>query len=181
MTSSPTRLADVNSMDAAAFLKLFGGVFEHSSWVAERAWARKPFASIDALHAAMADAVRLASYDEQLALIRIHPDPRHVPRRGEKAQVRVQVKSRYATDCDRGFPVEDKSFDALDFLVVASLNIGNYGQGRTGEVQRRPGEEDPTHPGDAVAGDRDARRGAPDPAALAASTRWARQSPASRS
>lgn len=78
MTSStppgPARLADVNAMDAAAFLKLFGGVFEHSSWVAERAWAKKPFASIDALHAAMADAVRQASYEEQLALIRVHPE-----------------------------------------------------------------------------------------------------------
>ena len=76
MTSAPasTRLADVNAMDAAAFLKLFGGVFEHSSWVAKRAWSNKPFASIDALHAAMADAVRKASYDEQLALIRVHPE-----------------------------------------------------------------------------------------------------------
>jgi hypothetical protein len=40
--------------------------------------------------------------------------------------VRVQVKSRYATDCNRGFPVKDKSFDAFDFLVVVFLNIGKF-------------------------------------------------------
>ena len=54
------------------------------------------------------------------------------------AQVRVQVKSRYATDCDRGFPVKEASLDAFDFLVVAFLNIGKfYGKndGATGEQE----------------------------------------------
>jgi hypothetical protein len=54
-------------------------------------------------------------------LICIHPDPRHVG-----AQVRVQVKSRFATDHDRGFPLRATSLDAFDFVVVAFLNIGFY-------------------------------------------------------
>jgi hypothetical protein len=40
--------------------------------------------------------------------------------------VLVQVKSRYATDCDRGFPVKETSLDAFDFLIVAFLNIGKF-------------------------------------------------------
>lgn len=40
--------------------------------------------------------------------------------------MRVQVKSRYASDCDRGFPVKEVSFEAFDFLVVVFLNIGNF-------------------------------------------------------
>lgn len=40
--------------------------------------------------------------------------------------IHLQVKSRYATDCDRGFPVKATSFDAFDFLVVAFLNIGMF-------------------------------------------------------
>ena len=59
-------------------------------------------------------------------LICIHPDPRHKPAGGQLAQVRVQVKSRYASDCDRGFPVKEASFEAFDFLVVVFLNIGNF-------------------------------------------------------
>ncbi len=50
------------------------GVFEHSPWVAERAWRRGPFGSVDALHAAMMLAVAEASREEQLALIRAHPE-----------------------------------------------------------------------------------------------------------
>ena len=59
-------------------------------------------------------------------LICIHPDPRHIPQPGELAQIRVQVKSRYATDCDRGFPVKEVSLDAFDFLIVVFLNIGKF-------------------------------------------------------
>jgi OHCU decarboxylase len=50
------------------------GVFEHSPWVAERAWPRGPFGSVDALHAAMMEVVRAASREEQLALVRAHPE-----------------------------------------------------------------------------------------------------------
>ncbi len=70
--------------------------------------------------------------NEGYDLICIHPDPRHRRKRGEKAQVRVQVKSRYQTDCDRGFPVKEKSFDAFDFLVVVFLNIGRFYRGHDG-------------------------------------------------
>lgn len=64
--------------------------------------------------------------NEGYDLICIHPDPRRKPGKGQLAQVRVQVKSRYATDCDRGFPVKEASLDAFDFLVIAFLNIGKF-------------------------------------------------------
>jgi len=50
------------------------GVFEHSPWVAERALPRGPFASVDLLHREMMAVVRAASREEQLALIRAHPE-----------------------------------------------------------------------------------------------------------
>jgi 2-oxo-4-hydroxy-4-carboxy-5-ureidoimidazoline decarboxylase len=67
-------LAQANSMSAAEFRAAFGGVFEHSPWVAERAFAARPFASVDALHAAMAGAVKAAGEEAQLALLRAHPE-----------------------------------------------------------------------------------------------------------
>src|SRR5271166_2557633 len=76
--------------------------------------------------------------NEGYDLICIHPDPRHQPQDGEVAQVRVQVKSRYATDCDRGFPVKEASLDAFDFLIVAFLNIGKFfgkNDGTSGEKE----------------------------------------------
>jgi hypothetical protein len=70
--------------------------------------------------------------NEGYDLICIHPDPRHRPAPGELAQVRVQVKSRYATDSDRGFPVRESKLGAFDFLVAAFLNIGNFFDGNDG-------------------------------------------------
>jgi len=49
-------------------------VFEHSPWVAERAWESGEFRSADELHAAMMAVVREASREEQLALVRAHPE-----------------------------------------------------------------------------------------------------------
>jgi 2-oxo-4-hydroxy-4-carboxy-5-ureidoimidazoline decarboxylase len=65
---------EANGLDREAFVARFGGVFEHSPWVAERAWLRRPFASVDALHGAMMAAVHEAAREEQLALVRAHPE-----------------------------------------------------------------------------------------------------------
>jgi 2-oxo-4-hydroxy-4-carboxy-5-ureidoimidazoline decarboxylase len=67
-------LSVLNSADQAAFVKAVGWVFEGSPWIAERAWVRRPFATVDELNSAMADVIAEASPDEQLALLRAHPD-----------------------------------------------------------------------------------------------------------
>ncbi|MBA5776772.1 2-oxo-4-hydroxy-4-carboxy-5-ureidoimidazoline decarboxylase [Stappia sp. F7233] len=65
---------DVNRLDLAGFLTEFGDVAEHSAWVAESAFTRRPFANREALIAAFEWAMRAAPRDRQLALIRAHPD-----------------------------------------------------------------------------------------------------------
>ena len=67
-------LSAINAADRAAFVAALGAVFESSPWVAEAAWASRPFASVDALHAAMAAAVGRADEATRLALVRAHPD-----------------------------------------------------------------------------------------------------------
>jgi 2-oxo-4-hydroxy-4-carboxy-5-ureidoimidazoline decarboxylase len=67
-------LDDLNTSDRSAFVAAIGWVFEHSAWVAERAWDHRPFASVDILHEAMALEVSRAPLAEQLALLRAHPD-----------------------------------------------------------------------------------------------------------
>ena len=59
--------------------------------------------------------------NEGYDLICIHPDPRKLQR-----QIRVQVKSRLATDSDRGFPVKRRTFEAFDYLIVVFLNVGYF-------------------------------------------------------
>jgi hypothetical protein len=76
--------------------------------------------------------------NEGYDLICIHPDPRKSGR-----QIRVQVKSRLATDCDRGFPVKEKSLDAFDYLVVVFLNVGWFYRNRWKKEPGRMGARDP--------------------------------------
>jgi 2-oxo-4-hydroxy-4-carboxy-5-ureidoimidazoline decarboxylase len=67
-------LADLNLADRVAFVATLGHLFEHSPWVAEETWSKRPFASADALHAALCATMRGAPRDRQVALIRAHPD-----------------------------------------------------------------------------------------------------------
>ena len=64
----------INAMDRAAFVEAFGGIFEHSPWVAERAHAVRPFPSPQALHAAMMAVVRAASPEERVGFLNAHPE-----------------------------------------------------------------------------------------------------------
>jgi 2-oxo-4-hydroxy-4-carboxy-5-ureidoimidazoline decarboxylase len=67
-------VAELNALDRAQFVAAIGWVFEHSPWVAGRAWAARPFANLEGLHRAMIAQVEAASPEEQLALLRAHPD-----------------------------------------------------------------------------------------------------------
>lgn len=69
-----TSIAELNAGDREGFVGALGGLFEHSPWVAEEAFDRRPFRDAAHLHAEMCEAVRRAGPERQLALIRAHPD-----------------------------------------------------------------------------------------------------------
>lgn len=70
----PVELESLNKADKAAFVEALGEIYEKSPWVAERAFAHRPFATVAALADAMAAAVAAASREEKLALVCNHPD-----------------------------------------------------------------------------------------------------------
>jgi 2-oxo-4-hydroxy-4-carboxy-5-ureidoimidazoline decarboxylase len=74
MSETKHRLENVNQMDEPTFLSVFGAVYEHSPWVAKEAWERRPFVSLDALHAVMDEVVQSAGPAEQKILIKAHPE-----------------------------------------------------------------------------------------------------------
>lgn len=69
-----TTLPDLNSCPPAAFADALRGIYEHSPWIAERAAVMRPFPSLAALRQALQAVVAQASQDEQLALLRAHPE-----------------------------------------------------------------------------------------------------------
>jgi 2-oxo-4-hydroxy-4-carboxy-5-ureidoimidazoline decarboxylase len=70
----PASIAALRDLNRDAFVAMLGHVFEHSPWVAQRAFDRAPFASVDELHRAMVAIVNESTPDEQIALLRAHPD-----------------------------------------------------------------------------------------------------------
>jgi N-carbamoyl-L-amino-acid hydrolase len=69
-----TTLSDLNSCDEAAFVDTLRAIYEHSPWIPQRAAHKRPFATVAALKLALQAAVASATEDEQLRLIRAHPE-----------------------------------------------------------------------------------------------------------
>jgi len=67
-------MESINQLGREQFVERFGPLFEHSPWIAEDAWADRPFADADELFEALRAAMYSAPRDRQLALIRAHPD-----------------------------------------------------------------------------------------------------------
>jgi len=67
-------LDDLNGRDRAGFIAALGDIFEHTPWVAEGAYARRPFATVAALHEAMMGVVRARTEAEQATFVAVHPD-----------------------------------------------------------------------------------------------------------
>ena len=70
----PLSIEEINHFTQEQFVETVGWVFEHSPWVAERAWHLRPFALCAELSERMNGEVAAASAEEQLALLRAHPD-----------------------------------------------------------------------------------------------------------
>jgi len=67
-------LVEANQLPPVDFVTQVGWVFEHTPWVAERTLAQRPFGDLSSLHQAMWQQVKTATREEQLALLRAHPD-----------------------------------------------------------------------------------------------------------
>ena len=117
-----TSIAALNAADRATFVAAVGFAFEDSPWVAAAAWPRRPFANVNALHAALVDVVATASEDRQVALIAAHPDlAGRVAREG-----RLTAASRgeqAAAGLDRLTPEQLARFDAANAAYRARFGF----------------------------------------------------------
>ena len=71
------RIERPSQMDRARFIALYGGIYEHSPWVAERAWALELGPAHDSpagLASALARAFRSAPDKDRLGVLQAHPD-----------------------------------------------------------------------------------------------------------
>ena len=106
-------MAAINGMDRGAFVEKFGGIFEHSPWVAEQAWDKKPFADLDQMHAAMVGVARFAPAPQQLALLQSHPDLA-----GKEAQAGAMTASSVTEQASAGLNALSKD----EMTQISDLN-----------------------------------------------------------
>jgi 2-oxo-4-hydroxy-4-carboxy-5-ureidoimidazoline decarboxylase len=100
---------EMNDLDRPAFVEAVGWVFEHSPWVAERSWERRPFVSLEELIGTMESQVGFAPRAEQVALLRAHPDL------GSRAQMSSSSTNEQAgAGLDRLTPEEYRQFHQLN-------------------------------------------------------------------
>ena len=67
-------LTELNALSQADFTAALGDIFEHSPWIAEATWPRRPFASVEELHAQLCATLAAADLTAKLTLIRAHPE-----------------------------------------------------------------------------------------------------------
>lgn len=70
----PLPLSAVNALSETEFVRVFGGVLEHSPRYAREVARERPFSDAEEVAAAFAAAARSGTSSEQLLLIRAHPD-----------------------------------------------------------------------------------------------------------
>lgn len=103
----------LNAGNQADFVAALGGIFEHSPWIAERAFAARPFGAVAELHEAMMAALGRANLEEKLALIRAHPElGSKVARAGAMAAASRQEQG--ALGLDRLSEADFQAFQTLN-------------------------------------------------------------------
>jgi OHCU decarboxylase len=128
--SRPT-ITEVNSQSHGEFVRFAGPVFEHSPWIADATWTKRPFASLEQLHLALCDTVKNSGVERQLTLIRAHPDL--VGRLAQAGQLtRESTTEQASAGLDRLSPAEVELFQrnnaayqerfGFPFVICARLN-----------------------------------------------------------
>ncbi|MBM3097418.1 2-oxo-4-hydroxy-4-carboxy-5-ureidoimidazoline decarboxylase [Gluconobacter cerinus] len=116
------KTSDVNAMTSDVFVQTFGGLYEHSPWVAEGALAARPFAGVEAMLAAFSDVVRNAGEEAQLALVRAHPELGH--RAGIDPDLTAESASEQASaGLDRLTPAEYERFKTLNAAYGTAFSM----------------------------------------------------------
>ena len=67
-------ISGLNNLERESFVQKIGPVFEHSPWIAEMTWQKRPFHNLENLHRALCETVKSSGAGKQIVLIRAHPD-----------------------------------------------------------------------------------------------------------
>ncbi len=131
MNNGHVALSQLNRADRQGFVTVCGPLFEHSPWVADRTWERRPFGTLSVLHRQLVATMEMASEDEQINLICAHPDlvGRLAARgglttvsAGEQAAAGLDSLSAEEVTLFRGYNREYRDKFGFPFVICAREN-----------------------------------------------------------
>ena len=121
----------VEANDRERFLAAYGPLFDHSPWVAERVWDKRPFADAKVLHCAFLRVIAEATREERLALARAHPELADKVAMA-KGLTASSSREQASAGLDRLSPADYATFHALNrayrdkhgfpFIICVKLN-----------------------------------------------------------
>ncbi len=112
---SAVTLDQLNACEPHQFVAALGAIYEHSPWVAEAVAAKRPFASLAALHEAMSAVLHTAGDESKRALLIAHPDLAGKAARAD-ALTADSKSEQHSAGLDR---LSDEEFDAFHRLNAA--------------------------------------------------------------
>ncbi len=74
MTIKQMTLQELNTLDQNSFVTALDSLFEGPPWIVAQAWLTRPFESLVHLHISLCTAMYNAPIEQQIALLRAHPD-----------------------------------------------------------------------------------------------------------
>ena len=102
-------LKQINHYTTDQFTQVFGEIFEHSPWIAQKAAIERPFSSLEEVYETMKEIVKLSPKEQQLALILEHPEL------GTRLQMsNASVKEQVGAGLNTLTPDEFKRISALN-------------------------------------------------------------------
>jgi 2-oxo-4-hydroxy-4-carboxy-5-ureidoimidazoline decarboxylase len=102
-------LTQLNEMERDEFVAILGGIFEGTPAIARQAWEQRPFNTVEALHHCMVEVMNGMTVDEQVMLMRSHPDL------GSQARMAdASVKEQAGVGLDQLMLEEYRQFQGLN-------------------------------------------------------------------
>src|ERR1700727_1674498 len=115
-------LEELNACTQADFVAALANIFEYSPWVAEQAFASRPFAGVNALFAAMKTAVEHAPEALRLALIEAHPDLADKTKRADELTAESSAEQN-SVGLDRVADAEYATFERVNNAYRAKFGF----------------------------------------------------------
>ena len=103
----------INELPKSEFIKVFGNIFESSSWISEELYKFKPFNSFEDLSIKILDIFENTTKENQIKILKAHPD---LADKAKIGSLTTDSKNEQnSAELDKCTPEEFSEFKNLNF------------------------------------------------------------------